>query len=318
MHSEARAPDADLDALFRAERGSLWGIAYRLTGTAADADDVVQEAFARAATASPEPRTGSLAPWLVRVVTNLAIDVLRRRKRRRYEGPWLPAPYEDDAEPDRFAPRAGEAHDPEHRYGLTESATFAFLIALEALAPRPRAALLLRDVLGYSARETATALETSEANVRVLHLRGRRALAEYDRDRCVPDAALRARHQQVLERLNRCLLAQDTSALEALFTESVRTVTDANGEYTALAQPMTGRSRVARFYQMAAFHRQTSDARSEIRIVNGLPALLTVLHAPVRRQAPRSVLRVELDADGRVREVQVVLAPGKLGAMRFA
>ena len=319
MHSEARAPEADLDALFRAERGSLWGIAYRLTGTAADADDVVQEAFARAASSPPEPRADSLAPWLVRVVTNLAIDVLRRRKRRRYEGPWLPAPREDvGAQPDLLALRAGEADDPEHRYGLSESATFAFLIALEALAPRPRAALLLRDVLGYSARETATALATSEANVRVLHLRGRRALAEYDRDRCVPDAALRARHQEVLERLNRCLLAQDTSGLEALFTESVRTVTDANGEYTALAQPMSGRARVARFYQMAALHRQTSDARSEIRIVNGLPALLTVLHAPVRRQAPRSLLRVELDGGGLIREVQVVLAPKKLAAVKFA
>src|SRR6185503_18189599 len=118
MPSEARAPEIDLDALFRAERGSLWGIAYRLTGSAADADDVVQEAFARAASSAPEPLVGSLAPWLVRVVTHLAIDVLRRRKRRRYEGPWLPAPREDDdAEPDRFAARSGEAHDPEHRYG---------------------------------------------------------------------------------------------------------------------------------------------------------------------------------------------------------
>jgi len=316
MHREARAPDADLDALFRAERGSLWAIAYRLTGTAADADDVVQEAFARLTAAPPEP--GAVVPWLVRVVTNLAIDVLRRRKRRRYEGPWLPAPCEDDAEPDRFAPRTGEDHDPERRYGLSESATFAFLIALEALAPRPRAALLLRDVLGYSARETALALTTTEANVRVLHLRGRRALAEYDHDRCVPDPALRARHHEALERLHRCLLAQDTTALEALFTESVRTVTDANGEYTALAQPMAGRTRVARFYQMAALHRQQSNARTEIRIVNALPALLTVLGAPVRRQAPRSVLRIELDAAGLIREVQVVLAPRKLGAVRFA
>ena len=118
--------------------------------------------------------------------------------------------------------------------------------------------------------------------------------------------------------MHQCLLAQDTSALEALFTESVRTVTDANGEYTALAQPIVGRTRVARFYQMAALHRQTSDARSEIRIVNGLPALLTVLGRPVRRQAPRSLLRVELDGDGLIREVQVVLAPHKLGAVRFA
>ena len=106
MHSQARTPHADLDALFRAERGPLWGLAYRLTGTAADADDVVQEAFARAVSSAPDPRAASLAPWLVRVVTHLAIDVLRRRKRRRYEGPWLPGPFEDEGAPaDRDAPR---------------------------------------------------------------------------------------------------------------------------------------------------------------------------------------------------------------------
>ncbi len=317
MQSEARAPAADLDALFRAERGSLFALAYRLTGTAADADDVVQEAFARAVGAPPEPLAGSLAPWLVRVVTNLAIDVLRRRKRRRYEGPWLPGAIEDDGD-ERDLPRAGEHSDPERRYGLQESATFAFLIALEALGPRPRAALLLRDVLGYTARETADVLATSEENVRVLHLRGRRALADYDRDRCVPDAALRDRHRAALERLQTCLLAQDANGLEALFTDSVSTITDANGEFTALAQPMSGRARVARFYQMAALHRQKSDARSEIRVVNGLPALLTVLGAPQRRQAPRTLLHIELDGADRIRAVQVVIAARKLGAVRFA
>jgi RNA polymerase sigma-70 factor (ECF subfamily) len=256
---------------------------------------------------------------LVRVVTNLSLDALRRRKRRRYDGPWLPEPVEDgDGEPDSLAQRPSDGADPERRYGLAESATCAFLIALEALAPRPRAALLLRDVLDYSARETADVLETSEANVRVLHLRGRRALADYDRDRCIPDAALRDRHREALERLRRCMLAQDARGLEALFTESVHTITDANGEYSALAQPMSGRARVARFYRSAALHRQASDARSEIRLANGLPALFTVLGRPVRRQAPRSLLRVELDGAGLICEVQVVLAPRKLAALRFA
>src|SRR2546426_12652255 len=122
MHSGVRAPDADLDALFRAERGSLWGIAYRLTGTAADADDIVQEAFARALAAGlrspsarcaqlaapPEPVAGSLVPWLVRVVTNLALDTLRRRKGPRYERPWPAGPWEETGrQPARLAPPAG-------------------------------------------------------------------------------------------------------------------------------------------------------------------------------------------------------------------
>ena len=310
---EPRA-DSALEALFRAERARLWAIAYRLTGVPADADDVVQDAFERLVTAQPVPgRDGSLRPWLVRVVTNLGIDALRRRKRRSYSGPWLPGP-SDAGDDVAFEPVSGD-DNPERRYGLAESASFAFLIALEALGPRPRAALLLRDVLGYSARETAQVLETSEANARVLHLRGRRALEAYDHERCVPDAALYRRHRDVLERLHRCLVAQDAAGLEALFTEAVRTVTDANGEFTALAEPMTGRARVARFYRMAALHRQGSEATSEIRDVNGLPALWTRLGRPVRRQAPRSLLRVELDADGHVREVQVVLASRKLAAL---
>ena len=87
------------------------------------------------------------------------------------------------------------ARDPETRYDLAESATYAFLLALEALSPRQRAVLLLRDVVGSSARETAELLDISEGNVRVLHLRARRALEEYDRDRCVPTAELRERHR---------------------------------------------------------------------------------------------------------------------------
>ncbi len=312
----ARSDDAALDALFRAERGRLWAIAYRLTGTPADADDVVQETFARLLAQRPEAVGGSLRPWLVRVATNLGIDALRRRRRRRYEGPWLPGPSETTADA-ALEELACAGDDPERRYGAAESATYAFLIALEALGPRARAALLLRDVLGYSARETARVLDTSETNARVLHLRGRRALAGYERERCVPDAALYARHREVLERLQRCLAAQDVAGLEALFAEPVRTVTDADGEFTALPAPLLGRARVARFYQRAALHRANGGPRSEIRAANGLPALLVALERPVRRQAPRSLLRVELDAAGRVREIQVVLASRKLAPLRF-
>jgi RNA polymerase sigma-70 factor (ECF subfamily) len=306
---------AELDALFRAERGRLWSIAYRLTGSAADADDVVQETFARLLQRGPAEPATALVPWLVRVTTNLGIDALRRRKRRGYTGPWLPQPIEEDA--GALDEAGGDASDPERRYGLAESASFAFLVALEALGPRQRAALLLRDVLGCSARETADLLGTSEANARVLHLRARRALADYDRERCRPSPALIARHRAALERLARCLVAQDAAGLETLFTDSIRTVTDADGEYTALAAPMEGRARVARFYLMAALHRREGEPRFEIRLVNGLPALFIALGRPVRRQAPRTLLRCELTDDGRIREIHTVLAPRKLAALRF-
>jgi len=92
-------------------------------------------------------------------------------------------------------------------------------------------------------------------------------------------------------------------------------VTDAAGEYTALATPLVGRERVARLYLVAARNRREVGMRTEIRLVNGLPAAVITLERPVRRQAPRSVLRCELDESGRIRLVHAVLAPRKLRAL---
>jgi len=305
----------DLDELYRAERRRLWALAYRMTGTAEDADDVVQEAFARLLAHAPEPDRSR--GWLVRTATNLAIDALRRRRRRAYTGPWLPAPIETSEE-EWLAARPSDAADPEARYGTLESVTFAFLLALEALSPRQRAVLLLRDVMGQSARETADAIGVSEANVRVLHHRARQAMDDYDERRCIPTAALRERHRAALESLMAALEAQDGARVEALLAESAQTTTDAAGEYTALATPLVGRDRVARLYLVATLHRQKGGTQREIRLVNGLPALLVRLLHPVRRQAPHTLLRCELDAAGRIEVVHAVLAPRKLAALRFS
>jgi RNA polymerase sigma-70 factor (ECF subfamily) len=311
--TNAAAGSAAPDALFRAHARGLWGLAYRLTGSAEDAEDIVQESFARLLE-RPPAGDAPLRPWLVRVATNLGIDALRRRRRRAYAGTWLPAPAEAPAG-ELEACLASAEPDPEARYGLLESATYAFLLALEALGSRQRAALLLRDVLGCSAAETAEALGTSEGNVRVLHLRARRALEHYDRTRCVPTPELCARHRSALERLLGALLAQDAEGLESALAESVEAATDGGGAYTALAAPLRGRARVARFFLRAALHRRTSHPTTEIRIVNGLPAAVIALGAPVRRQAPLTVLRCELDPEGRIRVLHAVLAPRKLRAL---
>ena len=93
-------------------------------------------------------------------------------------------------------------------------------------------------------------------------------------------------------------------------------MTDAAGEYTALAAPLAGRGRVARLYLVAARNREAGGTRTEIRLVNGLPAALVTLAEPVRRQAPRTLLRCELDGEGRIRLVQAILAPEKLAGLR--
>jgi RNA polymerase sigma factor (sigma-70 family) len=309
--ARAAAPE-----LFDAQRRRLWGLAYRLTGSDADADESVQEAFTRFLERPPPPGQPPHA-WLVRVTVNLALDALRRRRRRAYPGPWLPAPVErDDA--DWLDSFASDSPDAERRYDLLESASTAFLVALEALRPRERAVLILRDVLGWRAAECAELLHTTEGNVRVVHLRARRALESYDRTRCVPTPELRARHRAALEGLLAALVTQDTATVESLLAESVVTTTDAGGEFTALAKRLTGRERVARFYLQAALMRREAGPRVTVRTVNGLPAATIVLARPVRRQGPKTVLQIELDSAGRIASIFSVLAPRKLGSVSFA
>src|SRR5262245_39676602 len=136
-----RASAADLAQ----HRPSLWRLCYRMTGSTADAEDLVQETFARALARPARDQARDLKPWLTQIALNLSRDHLRRRKRQAYAGPWLPAPLETEG-------LAGEAH-PEARYGELESVSSAFLLALEALTPTQRAVLILCDVLGYSVRE---------------------------------------------------------------------------------------------------------------------------------------------------------------------
>lgn len=149
------------------DRRLLWGLCYRMTGNAADADDLVQETFVRAIEKPPRRTDEPLRPWLVRVAINLSRDLLQRRRRQGYVGPWLPSPVPTDEEsPASYEPPASSEESPVARYDLKESISFAFLLALEALTPSGRAVLLLRDVMDYSTSDTAGALDMTEANVK--------------------------------------------------------------------------------------------------------------------------------------------------------
>ena len=302
----------DLTPILEPHRRTLWGLCYRLTGCAADADDLVQQTFLRAIERPPGQPPADWKPWLVRVAVRLGIDTLRRRRRRGYVGVWLPSPIETEP----FADAAAADSDVANHYELRESVSFAFLLALEALPPRARAALLLRDVLDYSAREVAEVLDTSEGNARILHLRARRALQRYDRDRRPLTQVLSDETRRALAQLIDALMRGDAAALEALLTVSARTVTDAGGEFNALRGPLSGRTRVARFHLRVAA-RRAAGARVEIRNVNGLPALVIEFAESHRGAAPRLVLRCELDGEGRIRELHSIMAPAKLTAIRF-
>src|SRR5205814_711301 len=212
--------------LFEEHRGFLWSLCYRMTGSAADADDVVQDAFVRAMERPPRRIEEPLRPWLVKVALNLARDHLRRRRRRDYVGPWLPSPIETDSEPPSH-----ETATSEGRYDLLESVSFAFLVALEALTPTQRAVLLLRDVFDYSVKETAEALDLTETNVKTTLHRARRAMEAYNRARQIPTAARQEATAAALRQFLQALQEHDVGAIETLLADEVRTTTDGGGEF---------------------------------------------------------------------------------------
>ena len=305
----------DYDALFSAHREHLWGLCYRVTGSAADAEDLVQETFARALSRPPADTTRPWRPWLARVASRLAIDALRRRRTRRYVGPWLPSPVETPPGVAR-GELASPEPDVETRYGLRESVSFAFLRALEALDPVPRATVVLRDVLGYSGPEAAQILGVTPANVRVILHRARAALARYDERRQPLSAPCDERHQQALARLMAAWLSGDADRITACLTDDVRVSSDGAGRYRAATKIIEGADRVVRF-MLGLLRHAPGPPRSELRWLNARPAIVSLMATRHPRDAPRSCLTLDVDPQGRVVEIHIVTAPDKLGDVRF-
>jgi RNA polymerase sigma-70 factor (ECF subfamily) len=299
--------------LFAAHRRYLWSVCYRMTGDVSDAEDLVQATFERALQRPPEDRDRPWRPWLTKVASNLAIDLLRRRSHAAYDGPWLPAPVEELLEVEGWT-RAAHGGDPcevEIRYDQHESARFAFLVALEALDPRARAVLILRDVLGYSGPEVAEFLELSEGNVRVILHRARK-LVDQAASRSRGELADRLHDEKVraaIERFMAAIAAADGEALARVLAQDVRAVTDAGGEFLAARNVVAGRKSVSSLVQGLT---RIMPTWFELRQINGEPALVLELPATPLRTARHMVARVEIDDDGNICELQAMLSTRKL------
>lgn len=333
------APSIDVDALFRAHERFVFGVAYRMTGSRADSEDVVQQTFTRALersrSGSPlrDTDVASMRPWLLRVSLNLARDALRRRKRRGYDGPWLPSPIEtndDGAEPHDLSPDAsreasseGAGERADVRYDRMESVSFAFLVALEALTPKQRAVLLLCDVFGHSVREAAEVLEMTEGAVKTTHHRARAAMGAYDVARLPPTRDLREKTRNALQNFLFAIARGDVASVEASLAADVRAWSDGGGEFTAARVPIVGRQKVARFFLNVA-KRAQMDVRWELRTLNGADAVVFAFaasnaqHAGARprNEAPLVVQLCDVDAEGRVRALYSVLATSKLSGVQ--
>lgn len=299
------------------EKRFLWGLCYRMTGSAADAEDIVQDTFVRVLEKPPPDIEAPLRPWLVKVALNLCRDQLRRRRRREYPGPWLPSPVmtEGDGALQVNEPIAPEV-SPAARYDLIESITLAFLLALEALTPTQRAVLLLRDVFDYSTSETAKALEMTDINVKVTLHRARRIMSSYGKDRAMAVATNSSRDmRRALKEFLSRLAAGDVEGLKQMLAADVVLVSDGGGEINALAEPVHGRAKVlrliAKLYE--AYRCVTSTS---IEVLNGEPSVLVERSKVKPGHASFFTMQFELDEASHMRRLHFVFAPSKLSFLR--
>lgn len=310
--------------VFEANQSMLWGLCYRMTGNAADADELVQETFIRAIERPPARLDEPLKPWLIRVAINLSRDLLRKRKRHVYVGEWLPSPVPTkEIEPlPSYEPTAPDEDSPVWRYEMLESVSFAFLLALEALTPTARAVLLLRDVFDYSTQETAAALDLTEANVKVHLHRARKALQGYNKERLAVGTNLGELTRNALEKFLLFMKTRNIEGLEKLLTEDAVSISDGGGEVYAALNPIRGRRNVLRL--MFGLAKKGAEVlRYSFVTLNGLPALLIevqfdAINLSERFKAglaKRYTLHCEVDSEGRIQRLFSVLAPQKLTAV---
>ena len=277
---------------FDRHRPRLEGIAYRMLGSVAEAEDVVQDAWLRWHEAAHEALDSAEA-WLVTVTTRIAIDRLRAAKAHRthYVGTWLPEPLVADS-----------PATPEQLLGRAEDLSMAFLTMLERLTPEARAAFLLREVFDVDYDEIARTLGKTEAACRQLVHRAKAQVREDDRP---TQAVSRESHLRLLGGFAEAAQRGDLHALKALLTEDVAIVSDGGGKVPSFGQPVVGGQRVAQIY-FAVARRFPGAVRVDVADVNGAPGLLRWIDGVLE-----SVQSIEWDGE-RITRIHAQRNPDKL------
>jgi RNA polymerase sigma-70 factor, ECF subfamily len=284
---------------FETYRSYLFGIAYRMLGSAMDAEDMVQETYLRYQATPPEAIV-SLKAFLTTIISRLCVDQLHLayRKRQQYLGPWLPEPIN--------TPETLDTISPEERVDRVESISMAFLLVLEQLQPVERAVFLLREVFDYEYSEIAAFLGKSEVACRQAFSRAKKHLADHrPRFQAAPET-----QRQLLVSFQRALQAGDMTAFMSILAEDVTFWADGGGKVKGVAtRQLAGRDTVVQFIlERAHIFRETLPAnlRGELAEVNGQPALIT-------RSGDRavSVLTIDVEA-GHIQAIRFLANPEKL------
>ena len=291
MQSEHSSNVSGLDsatAVFLGSRSRLFGVAYRMLGTVAEAEDVVQETWLRWQTTD---RSAVLEPvaYLVSVTTRIAINISHsaRSRRETYIGPWLPEPVDTSADPTLGAER-GEALE------------LAVLLLLEKLQPTERAAYVLREAFEYSHRQIAAVLDMTESNVRQIVTRARKHIAG---ERRAP--AKKSEQERLLSAFLIAAQQGELSALERLLGSDAVSTSDGGGAVRAALAPIRGRTKVAKFIASFASHWWTGVTISWIEANGNVAALLS------REGRAYALVSAETSAT-EIEQVMWVMNPAKL------
>ncbi|PZF79493.1 RNA polymerase sigma factor SigJ [Jiangella anatolica] len=296
--------DADLTAVM-SERRQLINLAYRLLGSLADAEDVVQETYARWYAMSPEQQRAIETPaaWLTTVASRVCLDLLgsARARRERYVGEWLPEPVPDRAEWVGGRP-SGAGSDPADRVTLDESVSMAFLVVLESMTPAERVAFVLHDVFGYPFAEVARIVGRTPAACRQLASSARRRLRAGRP--ATPPATPPGRRADLVREFRVAWEAKDIAALVGLLDPHAVATADGGGLATAHLEPLTGGEPIAHvLVEIAAAGPGLTFLE---RTVNGQPGLVLQEDG-----VTGTVLAFDVDGD-RITRIWAVRNPQKL------
>ncbi|WP_067135240.1 RNA polymerase sigma-70 factor [Microtetraspora malaysiensis] len=286
------------EQVFVRNRNLLFSVAYRILGSAADAEDAVQDAWIKWS-AADRSQVADPKAYLTRIVSNQALERLRstQHKRETYVGPWLPEPILTSA-------------DTADSVTGAESVSMAMLVVLETLSPLERAVFVLKEVFDFSHAEVAEAVERSEAAVRQAAHRAR----EHVQARRPRFAADRSRQRAVTERFFAAATGGDVNALMELLSPDVTLWTDGGGKVRQALRPVVGAATVAGWF--AAIGTVTyqgvepADMNAELVEINGGPGI--VFSGPGRVIA---TVTFDFDGDGRITAIHNVANPDKLLAV---
>jgi RNA polymerase sigma-70 factor (ECF subfamily) len=281
-------------AEFERHRGRLWAVAYRITGSVADAEDAVQETWLRWQ-GLPDGEAVDPSAYLTTVVSRICYDLLgsARSRRERYVGPWLPEPVVAD----------DGAQDPQDRVTLDESVGMALLAVLERLTPAERTAFVLHDVFAVPFGEIAEVVGRTPESVRQLASRARKQVRDHGPRRSVD----RGEHRRAVDAFLSAAMGGDLDRLVSVLDPEVVWRSDGGGLVTAARVPVVGNEKVAGFLLRLGRGVDPQTVSVLARDVNGAPGLVVL----DREGKPLAVFAFSVYG-GRITEIDVVVNPDKL------